>query len=145
MIVAIDFHGVLTDGKLNITADGKTPYETVHVRDIAAIRELIARGYEVYIVTSSKSPIIDAFCQKVKCNKITDRLKRNVFTDQQYIAVGDSAFDCELLKNAYKSYCPADAEQVVKELPNINILKTKGGGGCISEILNELIYNNTDA
>lgn len=137
--ICIDFHGVLTNGRMQIASDGTTAYETVHVKDTAAIRELIARGWEVYIVTSSKSPIIDIYCKKVGCVKIQDRLKQRVFTDRPYIAIGDSAFDCEMLRNAEIAYCPADAEDVVKDVPNVVWLQTPGGEGCIAEMLPKLI------
>lgn len=137
--LCIDFHGVLTNGRLQIASDGHTSYETVHVKDIAAIRELIARGWEVYIVTSSKSPIIDVYCNKVGCVKIQDRLKRSVFIGRPYIAVGDSAFDVGMLENAVTAYCPADAEDVVRSIPGINVLASSGGEGCIAEILNKFV------
>lgn len=133
--ICIDFHGVLTNGRINITADGRTQFECVSTRDIAAIRELIAKGWAVYIVTSSKSPIIDAYCKKVGCEKIQDRLKHNVFPNQQYIAIGDSAFDIEMLKSAAQAYCPADAEDVVKNIEGITWLQTSGGDGCVAELL----------
>lgn len=137
--ICIDFHGVLTNGRMQIASDGHTSYETIHVKDTAAIRELIAKGWEVYIVTSSKSPIIDIYCDKVGCVKIQDRLKRNIFIDRPYVAVGDSAFDVGMLENAEYAYCPADAEDVVRSIPGINILKTSGGEGCIAEILKHLL------
>lgn len=137
--ICIDFHGVLTNGRINIASDGHTSYETVHVKDTAAIRELIARGWEVYVITSSKSPIIDVYCNKVGCVKIQSRLKQKVFTDRPYIAIGDSAFDCEMLRGAVTAYCPADAEDVVKDVPNIVWLETQGGEGCVAELLKKLI------
>ncbi len=137
-IIAIDFHGVLTDGKITITASGTTSFEHVHVKDIAAIRELIARGYEVYVVTSSSSPIIDAYCEKVGCIKIESREKLDLF-DNPYVAVGDSAFDYNMLLKAERAYCPADAEDVLRKDPKIHKLKAKGGSGCIAEILKDLI------
>lgn len=137
--ICIDFHGVLTSGRMQIASDGTTAYETVHVKDTAAIRELVARGWEVYIVTSSKSPIIDVYCNKVGCVKIHSRLKQKIFTDRPYIAIGDSAFDCEMLRNAEVAYCPADAEDVVKDVPHIIWLDTPGGEGCVAEILKKLI------
>jgi 3-deoxy-D-manno-octulosonate 8-phosphate phosphatase KdsC-like HAD superfamily phosphatase len=137
--ICIDFHGVLTDGRMQISSDGMTAYETVHVKDTAAIRELIARGWEVYVVTSSKSPLIDVYCKKVGCVKIQDRLKQRVFLDRPYIAVGDSAFDVQMLKGAAKAYCPADAEDVVKETEGVIWLETNGGEGVVAELLKKLI------
>lgn len=149
--ICIDFHGVLTNGKVNITSDGEYLFETVIVRDIAAIRELIAMGFEVYIITSSKSKIIDSFAKKVGCEKITSRIKDDLFIDTEYIALGDSAFDYKFLLNAYIAFCPKDAEDVLLEDGRIQILRTKGGDGCVYELLQWIksqheYYNNyTDA
>jgi 3-deoxy-D-manno-octulosonate 8-phosphate phosphatase (KDO 8-P phosphatase) len=137
--ICIDFHGVLTNGRIQIASDGHTKYETVHVKDISAIRELVARGFEVYITTSSSCPIIDAFAKKVGVTKITDRTKESLFEPQTYVAIGDSSFDVRLLEGAILAFCPADAEDVVKSVPNIRVLDVKGGDGCIYEILKYLI------
>lgn len=133
--ICIDFHGVLTNGKINISSDGHTQYEAVHVKDVAAIRELIALGFEVYIVTASTSPIIDAYCKKVGCIKITSRVKQNLFEKDSYIAIGDSAFDFQFLLDSKLAFCPADAETLVLQNKDIIPLKTKGGDGCIAEML----------
>jgi 3-deoxy-D-manno-octulosonate 8-phosphate phosphatase (KDO 8-P phosphatase) len=137
--ICIDFHGVLTDGKIQLASDGRTKYETVNVKDISAIRELIARGFEVYIVTSSTCPIIDAFAKKVGCIKITDRTKEGIFEPKSYVAIGDSSFDVRFLEDAILAFCPSDAEEVVKKLPEIRILDVKGGDGCIYELLKYLL------
>lgn len=136
--ICIDFHGVLTNGKINIAADGETKYEAVHVKDISAIRQFIAEGWEVYIVTSSSCPIIDAYCKKVGAVKISNRVKDDLFTPKSYIAIGDSSFDVQFMKSAALAYCPADAERVVKGIPYVSILETKGGEGCIAEMRDHL-------
>ena len=134
-IICIDFHGVLTNGKINVAANGATHYECVHVKDISAMRELAARGFEVYIVTSSSSPIIDAFCKKVGCVKIESRVKDDVLKDKAFVAIGDSSFDYKFLLNAKLAFCPADSEDVLLNDPHINVLQTRGGEGCVYELL----------
>lgn len=130
--VLIDFHGVLTNGKVSMTADG-TLFETVHTRDIAAIRELQVNGYEVYIITASDSPIIDRFAEKVKAVKFVYKDKGAVpFTD--YIAVGDSSWDIPMFEKAARSFCPADAQEIVKYMPEMVILNKNGGDGVIAEL-----------
>lgn len=133
--ICIDFHGVLTNGKINISSDGKTQYEAVHVKDVAAIRELIALGYEVYIVTASSSPIIDAYCKKVGCVKIQNRTKKDLFPKDSYLAIGDSVFDYEFLLDARFAFCPADSDKVILDNSEIVTLNNKGGDGCVAELL----------
>lgn len=137
MKILIDFHGVLTDGKLNITHDGKTMFESVNVRDIRAIRELIAYGNEVIIVTASSSQIIDAYCKKVGCEKLVLRDKSKLPFDEPYIAVGDDVWDLEMLSRAKKAFCPSDSASIVREngWKNMVHLKSKGGEGVIAEMV----------
>jgi 3-deoxy-D-manno-octulosonate 8-phosphate phosphatase KdsC-like HAD superfamily phosphatase len=137
-VILIDFHGVLTDGKLNITHDGKTFFESCHTRDVRAIRELIARGWEVYIVTASSNPIVEAFCKKVGALIIHARDKSDLGMND-YIAIGDDAWDIPMLKNAKEAYCPCDADTEVLCLPGINILGVKGGHGLIASLVRRLL------
>lgn len=135
--ICIDFHGVLTDGKLNITHDGKTFFESCHTRDVRAIRELVARGWEVYIVTASSNPIVDAFCRKVGVTQIHARDKSELGL-KDYIAVGDDAWDIPMLKNAKEAYCPSDADQVVISQPYVKVLGARGGKGVIAELVRKI-------
>lgn len=138
-VICIDFHGVLTNGKINVAANGATHYECVHVKDISAMRELAARGYEVYVVTSSNSPIIDAFCKKVGCVKIESRIKDGVMKGRKYAAIGDSSFDYQFLLESDVAFCPADAEDLLLQDSKIHTLLTRGGEGCVSEMLKLIV------
>lgn len=134
MKILIDFHGVLTDGKLNITHDGQTMFESVNVRDIRAIRELIAYGNEVYIITASSSPIIDAYCRKVGCEKMVLRDKSQVPFDEPFVAIGDDAWDIPMLRKTETAFCPSDA---IRDIGcHVTRLRSKGGEGVIDEFLN---------
>lgn len=137
MKIYCDFHGVLTNGKISITADGTTLFEQVHTRDIRAIRQLVAMGYEFYILTASSSEIIKAFAHKTGSGLIVSRNKHTMTDEQDYIAVGDDSWDIEMLRNAALAYCPSDAIDEVKKVAQS--LKTKGGEGCIDELLHILL------
>lgn len=139
MKILIDFHGVLTDGKLNITHDGKTMFESVNVRDIRAIRELIAYGNEVYIVTASSSAIIDAYCKKVGCEKLVLRDKSKLPFKGPYIAVGDDVWDWAMMRGADQCFCPSDAYlNKHSHICHLEPLKTKGGEGVIAELIQKI-------
>lgn len=145
MNVLLDFHGCLTDGKINMSHDGKTLFESMHVRDTRAIRELIARGYHVYIVTASDSPIIDSYCQKVGCEKITLRDKSEAYALRPYIAMGDDTVDLPMLEGAEIAFCPADADSAVLRHPNIIPLITTGGRGTVAEMITLLMKPKTSS
>jgi 3-deoxy-D-manno-octulosonate 8-phosphate phosphatase KdsC-like HAD superfamily phosphatase len=132
--ILIDFHGCLTDGRMHIDATGAVMFESCHVRDTRAIRQLIAMGFEVVIVTASSNPIIDFYCKKLGCEKLTLRDKSKV-PFSNFIALGDDAWDMAMLTQAERAYCPADADPQVQALPKIRILKTAGGHGVVAEML----------
>lgn len=138
--ILIDFHGVLTDGKQTVSHDGSYMFDHVHVRDIRAIRELVARGYLVTIVTASSSPIIASFAQKVKCGHIVARDKKSILSIfKEFIAIGDDAWDVPMLEHARRAFCPADADWSVLKIEGIERLETPGGAGCIAEMLRKLL------
>jgi YrbI family 3-deoxy-D-manno-octulosonate 8-phosphate phosphatase len=132
--IFIDCDGVLTDGKQNITHDGKELFKSFHNRDTAAIRELVARGYDVTIITASSSPIIKQYAEKTGVSLRVLRNKAEA-ADGAYIAIGDSAWDIPMFDKAAKSFCPADASAIVRALPNMHVLQTKGGRGVIEELV----------
>lgn len=136
MTILIDFHGVLTDGKLNMSHDGVL-FESMHVRDTRAIRELIALGYEVVIVTASTSKIIDAYCEKVGCRKVVLRDKSQI-NCHDFIAVGDDVIDIPMMSRAIKAYCPSDADETVLQCKFVKVLDAKGGQGVIAELVREI-------
>lgn len=128
--IAIDFDGVLTDGKHYIDHDGKAFY-SVHSRDNSAIAELISQGYRVVIVTANDDDAIRQYAKRRKVEYIYSREK----DIKASYAIGDSVFDYQMLLSAYKSFCPADADEVIKRIPGIIVLPVKGGHGVIEHLL----------
>lgn len=128
--IAIDFDGVLTDGKHYIDHDGKAFY-SVHSRDNSAIAELISMGYRVVIVTANDD---DAIRQYAKRRKVEYLYSREKDIKASY-AIGDSVFDYQMLLNAYKAFCPQDADETIKRIPGIIVLPVKGGHGVIEHLL----------
>lgn len=137
-VICIDFHGTLTNGVLNIAHDGSV-FESVSVRDIRAIRELVAHGYEVYIVTQSESKIIDSYCRKVGCEKVILRDK-SAIPFKNYIALGDDVPDVPMLKQSARAFCPSNADQSVLSLENITVLNAQGGNAVIAELVHHLLH-----
>lgn len=133
--ILLDFDGVLSDNKQYIDRHGEKMFLSVHSRDNAAIAELIFEGYEVIIVTSNDSKIIKEYAKKRKCSYLYQRDKDIA----SYAAVGDSVIDIPMLKRAEKSFCPVDADQKVKSLPNIRILPVTGGNGVIAEMIHHIL------
>lgn len=146
--ILIDFHGVLTDGKQTISHDGKYMFDHVHVRDIRAIRELVARGFLVIIVTACASPIVASFAERVGAELVVARDKSGIVYSppvgrrtSDVVAIGDDSWDVAMLETADRAFCPADADPSVKAIQGIEILETEGGRGVIAEVLRKLTHS----
>lgn len=114
-------------------------FESCCVRDIRAIREFIANGWEVYIVTQSSSKIIETFANKVGCEVIVARDKSTVIPAGPFTMVGDDVADIPLLAAAERAFCPWDAETEVLMKCDVKRLKSKGGHGVIAELARLLL------
>lgn len=135
----IDCDGVLTDGTLVIDAVGEKLFKKFHTKDIRAIREFVARGIEVVIVSADDWEGIYHFAEKVGATVHICRDKSSLpFED--YIAVGDDAWDVGMLENAKQSYVPADADWSVTRKEVVK-LRTEGGRGVIAELLQLIFYS----
>ena len=133
MIFCVDIDGVLTDGKIWVTSTGEIS-KGFNSRDLAAIRELIANGHEVHIVTASSWPGAEHYLKRSGAQLHVIRNKESIpfYYD---VAIGDSAWDIPMLRKAKFMFCPKDAQSEVQFITDINILPIKGGEGVMCEIV----------
>lgn len=133
MIFCVDIDGVLTDGKIWVTSTGEIS-KGFNSRDLAAIRELIANGHEVHIVTASSWPGAEHYLKRSGAQLHVIRNKESIpfYYD---VAIGDSAWDIPMLRKAKFMFCPKDAQTEVQFITDINILPVKGGEGVMCEVV----------
>lgn len=136
MIIYIDVDGTLTDGKMYIDHNGEKMFKAFHSRDVRAIRELIANGHEVTLVSADEHHSSVHFANKVGAEFRCVRDKSSLPAAD--IAIGDDAWDVPMLKAAKRAFCPADADQSMKKLCCVEWLKTPGGAGVIAEVLQRI-------
>jgi len=137
-VILIDCDGVLTDGKLTIDHRGEKPFKQFHTRDVRAIRELIYNGYEVVIVSADDWSGIHHFANKVGADVCISRDKKEL-PYKDYIAVGDDAWDVQMLRGAKLAFCPANADESVKIIPGIVKIETNGGEGVIAGLARRIL------
>ena len=131
--IAIDFDGVLTDGKHYIDHDGKKFY-SVHSRDNSSLQELVDMGFRVVVVTANSDETIKRYCERRKIEYLYKREKDIEATH----AIGDSVLDIPMLVRAKYKYCPSDADEVIKTIPGMIVLNCKGGHGVIEHLIMKL-------
>lgn len=132
MRIYVDCDGVLTDGHLTINDRGEKQFKRFHTRDVPAIRGLIAKGWEVVIVTADDWGVVHHFASKVGASVIVTGQKGELPPAE--IAIGDDSMDAPMLRNAKQAFCPADAVKSVRQMAGITVLETKGGQGVMAEL-----------
>lgn len=129
--IAIDWDGVLTDGKHYLGLDGKLFYAT-HSRDNWAIAYLINQGFTVDIVTANDSAIVRNYARDRKAGFIYSREKDLTYD----IVVVDSMQDINLIVNAKNVFCPKDSGLYLRTTGLIRV-PVPSGGGVIDWIVQE--------
>lgn len=134
----VDCDGVLTDGRLTIDHNGEKQFKQFNTRDVRAIREFVFNGWEVILVSADDWPGLKHFAKKVGAEFYYCHDK-SCLPFENYIAVGDDAWDVCMLEKAYKGFIPSDADESVGFIENIKRLKTAGGQGIVAELARILL------
>ncbi|MDD5454068.1 MAG: HAD-IA family hydrolase [Candidatus Ratteibacteria bacterium] len=146
-LVLIDIDGVITDGKVQINGEGQE-IKKLDFKDIDAIFELKKKGYKIGIITGEDTPIVKYFNDrfkphyfyfncKDKVSKIKEIQRKDGFKNDEICFIGDSKHDIDAIKYVGLGVCPNNASSNVKDVADIT-LKSSGGGGCIQELLDLL-------
>jgi 3-deoxy-D-manno-octulosonate 8-phosphate phosphatase (KDO 8-P phosphatase) len=133
MTICCDIDGCLTDGKIWVNHQGEI-IKSFNNKDLGAIKELIAMGFQVHLVTASSWPGADHYLRRSGAELHVIRNKETIPFDYQ-IAIGDSAWDIPMMVKAKYIFCPTDASLEVKCLDGMHILDTKGGQGIMLELV----------
>ncbi len=150
-LVICDVDGVLTDGRVYFSDEGKS-MKSFCLKDFDAFTILRKSGVFIAFVTGEKDEITKLLKRKLTPEYFVDGCKDKYNVINKFLAetdidwdeicfVGDGMYDIEPLKYAGVAVCPADAIDEVKGIENIHILKRPGGTGCISELLS-MFYKN---
>ena len=147
-LLALDVDGVLTDGSISYTDDGKE-IKTFNAKDGQGIAMLTKLGIKVAIITARTSSIVQKRANdlgiqyvfqgvKNKLEKL-EYLKTTLSISTEEIAyMGDDLPDIPILNIVGIKACPNDAVDEVKRICNFKATKN-GGKGAVRE-LTDLIY-----
>lgn len=152
-LVLLDIDGVLTDGRVTVDSQGNE-YKTIDFKDIDAVFEMKRKGFKVGLLTGEATPITLFFQKRFKpdyfyngCkNKpeaLMDILKKSGLTAAETCYVGDAKYDIPVMRLVGLSACPSNAIPEVRALADLQ-LAGRGGEGCIWELLEYLMKQNTD-
>ena len=140
-LVCLDVDGVLTDGAMYWTPEGRI-FKKFHTRDVTAVKRLQQAGIKVAAITSADCPITRSrlldmkvdytweICED-KWRAIQEIAGELCEMDTETVAfAGDDDMDREALSKVGSAFVPKDG---LNGLPGYRCV-TKGGEGVLSEI-----------
>jgi 3-deoxy-D-manno-octulosonate 8-phosphate phosphatase (KDO 8-P phosphatase) len=142
-LVIFDVDGVLTDGGLYFTDDGRE-IKKFHVRDGLGISLLVKTGIEVAVITGRNSVIVAERMKSLgvshvyqgRMNKLEtyDNLKLALdITDEEVAFVGDDIIDLPIMEVCALPVAVADAHDAVKAKAAL-VVEQKGGHGAARDV-----------
>ncbi len=143
-----DVDGVLTDGSLHITTDGKM-HRTMNVKDGYAMKEALNQGYNVSIISGgtdegvrSRLKALGIEDVALGAHKKMDHLQNYIHTKninpENILYMGDDIPDYEVMYVVGLPCCPQDAVKEIKEASKY--ISHKGGGkGCVRDVIEQVL------
>ncbi len=148
-LVIFDVDGVLTDGGLYFTDDGRE-IKKFNVKDGLGISMLVKKGIEVAVITGRSSVIVADRMKSLGVNHVYqgrmnkletyENLKLAMgITDEEVAFVGDDIIDLPIMYKCSLSVAVADAHEEVKSQAKL-VLSKRGGMGAARDVC-DLIMN----
>lgn len=148
-LIAFDIDGVMTDGGLHYTDDGRE-LKTFNVQDGLGIKLLQRAGLEAVIITGRNSGVVSARAADLGIehvfqgvgdkHAVLDRLLAELQLEWHESAfMGDDLIDITSMKRCGLAIAPANARPVVKERAHV-VTEAGGGRGAVREAI-ELVLD----
>ena len=151
-MVILDVDGVMTDGKVHISAEG-IESKAFYIRDGFGIIMARRAGLKFAIITGLKSPIVEHRARQLgieevhqgfvdKIDVLNDILTRHNLDSSEAAYMGDDLFDLPVLRKVGLSAAPADAHPDI--LAEVDWVSSHPGGNGAVRGLIELILKARD-
>lgn len=143
-----DMDGTLTDGGKYLTAKGEET-KKFHIPDGMGFVLLQRMGIQTGIITSERSGVVNVRGEQLRVNHLVvdaaNKLKsaqelslRTHIPLSEMAFIGDDVNDYDLLSEVGFPACPGDAQDLIKTIPRIRVMRTSGGYGAVREFMNLL-------
>ncbi|RLB42632.1 MAG: phenylphosphate carboxylase subunit delta [Deltaproteobacteria bacterium] len=149
-LVLVDVDGVMTDGRLWISAEGET-IKCFDSKDGLGLRRLMSEGIQVVLVTGRSSGAVERRAGELGIMEVYQgvsdkrrlakdlRLKRGLEKDE-VCAIGDDLPDIAMFEEAGLRVAVADAVKEVREQADM-VTRNKGGRGAVRELCDWILSN----
>lgn len=147
-LLALDVDGVLTDGSLTFTEDGKE-LKTFNAKDGQGIVCLNNAGFITVIITARKNGTVEHRAKNLKFTELhqgvkfklpvlEEILKKYNLTFENVAYMGDDLPDICILEKVGLPCCPNDAVAEVKKVCKFKS-KYNGGRGAVRELCDAIL------
>jgi len=147
-LLVLDVDGVLTDGRLFISASGEE-FKVFHVRDGAGLVAVQRAGVTVAIISGRDSPAVRRRAEELGIRHVfqgvddkgaqLDRLAAELgIAADETACVGDDTPDAPMLSRAGLSVAVADAHPALRASAHW-VTQSEGGRGAVREICDLLL------
>ncbi len=147
-LLVLDVDGVLTDGRLFYGPRGET-LKAFHVRDGHGIKQLLARGVAIAVISGRRSAAVLKRCRELGIRHVfqgvDDKLAcfealrtRLGCEPAECGAVGDDTPDAALLRHVGFGFAVADAHLDAQDAARY-ITRSEGGRGAVREVCDWLL------
>ena len=145
--LVFDFDGVLTDNRVYVDENGR---ESVccHRSDGLAFDALRRSRFKLFILSTETNPVVSARARKLnipvyqgvrdKQAALRDLAQKHSLPLQHVLYVGNDLNDYHAMRACGFAVCPRDSHPHIKAVAHI-ILKTKGGGGIVRELAEDVL------
>ena len=143
-LLALDVDGVLTDGSINMGAQGEL-FKSFYAQDGLGISVALRSGLQIAIIKGRKSEIIHRRAQELGIQMVQEGVKDKYLALEQLqnqlglsrgqvAYMGDDLNDLPAFRAAGVTFAPADAVEEVREAASF-VTEAAGGRGAVREAI----------
>ena len=143
-----DFDGVLSDGRIYVTADGEQVRAT-NAKDGYALQYALKKGYKVVVISGGYAESMRLryknfpgmeihLAVKDKVEVFKEYLKVNNLKPEETLVMGDDIPDYPMMELAGVKCCPSDAVAEIQQFADY--ISIKGGGdGAVRDVIEQTL------
>ena len=147
-MLVLDVDGVLTDGRLWYSARGET-LKVFHVRDGHGIKQVIAAGIRVVVISGRRSPAVLRRCKELgirevrqgiveKLAEVRKLCLRHALALGEVACIGDDTPDVPVMRAVGLAFAVKDAHPDALRAAQ-RITRLAGGRGAVREVCDTLL------
>lgn len=144
----LDVDGVLTDGSIQVLANGEL-VRTMHVRDGYAMKSAVDQGFNICIISGGSHEGVRLRLEKLgisdvhlgvsnKTEVLNKYLTDNEIDPKNALFMGDDLPDYHVMQTVGLAVCPQDAAPEIKEISQY-VSHKNGGKGCVRDIIEQVM------